>query len=298
MSTTAFALAGLGGFNAHGAGFLAAASKCNVMPDLVTATSGQIIVLADWLQHKDLEKSLVIPELEHNPMAQLAVAFSGDPGVFRPAYPEMLERWLRPVSPNGNLLEKFFNRAFPAQLYVPTRPAADFSNIAKVFNDTDNMGIVFNAHNLKTGQAVLFGNPKAHEFWPPEKSNKAATRSVGELDDPEVELKLQPITAEAVQSALWLSLYGFSHLPQPHLIDGAYDRSCIVSELHKFDAFSSRVPWRRAGSTKAGRAIGSKFRTGRPRCGSPRAIRPRSTRSIRSTALCTRKSSRTRITRR
>ena len=134
MSTTAFALAGLGGFNAHGAGFLAAASKCNVVPDLVTATSGQIIVLADWLQDKDLEKSLVIPELEHNPMAQLAIAFSGDPVVFRPAYPEMLERWLRPPSPSGNLLEEFFNRAFPAQLYVPTRPAADFSNIAKVFN--------------------------------------------------------------------------------------------------------------------------------------------------------------------
>ena len=90
MSTTAFALAGLGGFNAHGAGFLAAASKCNAVPDLVTATSGQIIVLADWLQNKDLEKSLVVPELEHNPMAQLAIALSGDPGVFRPAYPETL----------------------------------------------------------------------------------------------------------------------------------------------------------------------------------------------------------------
>ncbi len=43
----AFALAGLGGFNAHGAGFLAAASEHRVVPDLVTATSGQIIVLAD-----------------------------------------------------------------------------------------------------------------------------------------------------------------------------------------------------------------------------------------------------------
>ena len=235
MNTIAFALAGLGGFNAHGAGFLAAASKCDVVPDLVTATSGQIVVLGDWLQGKDLEKSLVIPELEQNPMAQLAIAFSGDHGVFRPAYPEMLQRWFKPLSPSGNLLEEFFDRAFPAQLYVPTRPAADFSNIAKVFNDKDDMGIVVNAYNLKTGRPVLFGNPKAHKLWTPQKSNKVATRSVGELDDPEVELKLQPITAEAVQSALWLSLYGFSHLPQPHLIDGVYDRSCIVSELHEFD---------------------------------------------------------------
>jgi hypothetical protein len=37
---TAFALAGLGGFNAHGAGFLAAATKWGVTPELVTATSG------------------------------------------------------------------------------------------------------------------------------------------------------------------------------------------------------------------------------------------------------------------
>jgi hypothetical protein len=56
--TTAFALAGLGGFNAHGAGFLAAASKCGVVPDLVTATSGEIVVLADWLQHR---KSTIQP---------------------------------------------------------------------------------------------------------------------------------------------------------------------------------------------------------------------------------------------
>jgi hypothetical protein len=84
--TTAFALAGLGGFNAHGAGFLAAASKCGVVPDLVTATSGQIVVLADWLQQKNLEESLVSPELEHNAMAQLAVLLNGEHGVFRPAY--------------------------------------------------------------------------------------------------------------------------------------------------------------------------------------------------------------------
>ena len=43
---TAFALAGLGGFNAHGAGFLQAARDNRYQPDLVTVTSGQILVLA------------------------------------------------------------------------------------------------------------------------------------------------------------------------------------------------------------------------------------------------------------
>jgi hypothetical protein len=36
----AFALAGLGGFNAHGAGFLTAARELGVTPDVATATSG------------------------------------------------------------------------------------------------------------------------------------------------------------------------------------------------------------------------------------------------------------------
>jgi hypothetical protein len=77
-TSTAFALAGLGGFNAHGAGFLVAASDCGVVPNLVTATSGQIVVLADWLQGDNLENLLVDPELEHNALAQLAVTFSAD----------------------------------------------------------------------------------------------------------------------------------------------------------------------------------------------------------------------------
>ena len=241
-TTTAFALAGLGGFNAHGAGFLAAASECEIVPDLVTATSGQIIVVADWLQGKDLEKSLVDPELEHNSMAQLAVVLSGDSGIFRPAYPEALRRWWTPPPFRENPLEALFDRLLPAQLYVPTRDPAAFSAIAHVFNSEAKLhgheiGIVFNAYNLKTGQAVLFGNDKARSLWPRQKSIPLATKSIdarnGSADSDEIEL--QPITAEAVQSALWLSLYGFDHLPEPHLIDGAYNRSCIVSELHTFD---------------------------------------------------------------
>lgn len=49
----AFALAGLDGFNAHGAGFLQAARDNEIEPDLVTATSGQIVVLAAYLPMVD-----------------------------------------------------------------------------------------------------------------------------------------------------------------------------------------------------------------------------------------------------
>lgn len=239
---TAFALAGLGGFNAHGAGFLTAARECGVVPDLVTATSGQIVVLADWLQGKDLETALVDPALEHNPLAQLAVALSGDPGVFMPAYKEALARWFTPPRSGEKPLDALFDRLLPAQQYVPTRPAADFVAIANTLNaaqtkDGKPIAIVFNAYDFRTGQAALFGNDAARRHWPNEKAitTALATRNARYARSGTQEAGLQPITEKAVQSSLWLTLYGFDHVPQPHLIDGAYHRSCIVSELHMFD---------------------------------------------------------------
>jgi hypothetical protein len=236
MSTAAFALAGLGGFNAHGAGFLAAASKCKVIPDLVTATSGQIVVLADWLQGKNLEQSLVVPELEHNTMAQLAIAVSGDPGVFRPAYPEALRRWLTPQF-GGDFFEGPCNRLFPAQLYVPTRPASDFSTIADVFNNARiedrDIGIVFNAYNLRTGQAVLYGNDKARGLWRPKRSNPDATKSVGDLNRTGAdEIALEAITAAhacSIRRSLSKACFGARRCPWRH------DRAVALGTPHARD---------------------------------------------------------------
>jgi hypothetical protein len=99
------------------------------------------------------------------------------------------------------------------------------------------------AAGLLCGDAVdgdgsgFYGNAKAHQYWPQDKHIQQASqaRGIRKGSSGEVELKLQPITAKAVQSALWLSLYGFDNLPQADLIDGAYLRACIVSELHAFN---------------------------------------------------------------
>jgi hypothetical protein len=235
----AFALAGLGGFNAHGAGFLAAATDCGVIPQLVTATSGQIVILAKWLMGCDLEKAIIDRELEHNKLAQLTVAFGGEPGVFRPAYAETIRRWLR-FPDLDNPFKSLFDRVLPAEVYVPTRKPEEFADIADAFNNKaegKGIGVVFNAYNLETGQAVLFGNEVARSIWEPTKKISIAPRSasVTGQETPEPELELQPITAQAVESALWLSLYGFDHLPMNNLMDGAYNRACIVSELHMFE---------------------------------------------------------------
>src|SRR5689334_6102132 len=111
----AFALAGLGGFNAHGAGFLAAATKCGVVPDLVTATSGQIVVLANWLAGRDLKESLITPGNATDPLAQVRAVLFGDPGVFRPAYWEALARFTAWPDFRSGPLNLVADRLLPAQ---------------------------------------------------------------------------------------------------------------------------------------------------------------------------------------
>lgn len=233
----AFALAGLGGFNAHGAGFLQAARDHEMEPDLVTATSGQIVVLAAYLRGEtDLKAGLIDEGRADNPVAQLQIALLGYPGVFAPASAEAVARMLRPPYLDfraASLADRFL----PAQLYKPTRSDETLRGFVETFN-ASAIGVVFNTYDPVTGKGALFGNDAARERM------NAAT-SIDELSDqksrdprlskPESrETTILPITLDAVKSALWLSLYGFENIP-PHGIDGAYHRSCIVSELHNFD---------------------------------------------------------------
>src|SRR6516225_8454654 len=104
-------------------------------------------------------------------------------------------------------------RLFPAQEYVPLRSEAYLSGIADLLNSAP-FGVVFNAYDPRQGTGALFGNAAAGLLW-----------SDGDL---------RPIAGEAVAAALWLSLYGFEGLPGG-LMDGAYQRPCIVAELHRFD---------------------------------------------------------------
>jgi hypothetical protein len=240
MKGDAFALAGLGGFNAHGAGFLTAASKYNWVPDLVTATSGQILVVADWLRGKDLRKSLIDAQRASNPLAQLQTALLGYPGVFRPAYGEAMQRFWTVPGVTDSLIDIVADRFLPAQEYVSTRDEAFFREVAQTFNErarigTSEIGIVFNAYDLSTGHAVLYGNRRAQEQLP---KKSALPRAKSESDVrytklEHLETEVRAITPEAVKAALWLSLYGFDGLPNGQM-DGAYHRSCLVSELHEF----------------------------------------------------------------
>jgi hypothetical protein len=234
---TAFALAGLGGFNAHGAGFLQAARDNAYEPDLVTATSGQILVLANYLSGKpDLREGLIDSNQTDNPFAQLQVALSGYPGVFRPAYRETLQRLVKPPAFTDSLIDIFADRLLPAQQYAPARPDAVIEQVVEVFN-ASSIGVVFNAYDPSSGLGVLYGNDAARLRM--DKTSAIPLAPSQQMKDVKYagqgkrESSVLPITVQAVKAALWLSLYGFEGLPGGQM-DGAYHRSCILSELHSF----------------------------------------------------------------
>jgi hypothetical protein len=240
----AFALAGLGGFNAHGAGFLAAAARWDVRPELVTATSGQILVVADWLRgEKDLRAQLVLPARESNPFAQLQTVLFGYPGVFRPAFHEALARFAAVPDFSEGFLNAVADRLLPAQQYVPERSEATFQDVANTLN-ASAIGVVFNSYDPRRGTGFLYGNDAARGLLPAEKklrnshAAKVAQRpgkhDMRYVSDVSAERDILPITADAIKSALWLSLYGFRTIPGGQM-DGAYHRSCLISELHDFD---------------------------------------------------------------
>jgi hypothetical protein len=118
--TIGFALGGLAGNNAHGAGFLHGALQAGLEPSMISCTSGQIFWVYQYLLARTGDHDLVrrafykeIEELHRLCNINLdftRVALLGRPGVFRPAYYE----YPRDLATNGA-------RAVLNLLVAPTR---------------------------------------------------------------------------------------------------------------------------------------------------------------------------------
>jgi hypothetical protein len=236
-SVIGLALGGVGGFNAHDAGVLKAFADAGVRPDVITCTSGAIF----WV-YRYLTDPGGIPD-EVRRQADLVrgsnavwTAITGVPGVFTPAIPEYVRRWFTPwprFSPR-----ELFNRLLPAQVYRPTRPAADFAAMADAFNAPSAPPIAFNAYDISAGEELLFANEGALELLD-DKGGRAPYTVSGR----DVTTHYRPIDGAAVESALWLVLYGFDHRYRDAVvIDGAYHRQLIVAELTRCDVVYAVKP--------------------------------------------------------
>ena len=241
----AFSLGGIGGSNAHGAGFLHAAQKEGKTPTQLSCTSGMIYWTWRWLEGHDLEqefknsaddtRSEIWRQLPPSMLRSWLAYLYGGEGVFRPAIPEyftrLFSRWYRTPP------ERWCDLWFPAQLLVPTRSEEIYRQIAEAFNASD-IAIFFNSFSPRLETEHLHMNTAAWEAYRavqqerrekrPDDTHTQEMRKSGDLPS----VKAEKITAEAVRDALWLSLYGFERDGKPQeRIDGAYARQFILSEL-------------------------------------------------------------------
>jgi len=256
----AFALTGLGGSNAFGAGFLQAALDCKVEPRIVTCTSGMIYWTWRYLEAKrappatragrlrrEIEETIARAEPFPKPvdvLNNLWLTTAGVPGVFRWARGEYFTRFLTtPVfSLGAQFSDTLLDLFFPAQLLVPTRPQAAFDEMAKAFRESDT-AVCFNSLVAETATEYLHVNGAARAML--DEEHRRMKRGKVDKEAPDVKDNIRwrslprtveaEIDAPAIEDALWLTLYGaHSNVDRngfANRLDGAYLRSIILSEL-------------------------------------------------------------------
>jgi hypothetical protein len=244
----AFALGGLAGNNAHGAGFLQAALKCGVQPQIISCTSGQILWVSRYLKKRDhsdqpdLRQHLKRDLREIHPTGNInmdlaSIALIGKHGVFRPARWEYLHdlavNWLDTLEhvctdPWGVSLAQETLELFPCRILVPDFSNEFYEDIADSFNHSD-IGIVFNSYDPRSGEERVYMNPRARQLLR-KSSSDAEKYSDGTRNDYRDRTTYCDIDRDSVRDGLWLYQYGFDQKDNTFL-DGAYFRGLILSEL-------------------------------------------------------------------
>ncbi|WP_444455605.1 hypothetical protein ACTTAI_10195 [Rhodobacter capsulatus] len=234
----AFALGGLAGNNAHGAGFLQAALEGGVHPRAISCTSGQIYWVYLYLRAleaggDDLETQLADAIAEQQPFGQrdadlMHLAMYGKSGVFRPSFFEWPIDMMQNFSACLDSISRsrgdvFYLREMaslvPARTLVPLFDESFFERISDAFNAT-GIGILFNSFDPRTGTEYVHINPSAQAQIGIGPGDRKPYRS---------HTIYKEITPEAVRDGLWLYEYGFEG--EFTAIDGVYYRPIILSEL-------------------------------------------------------------------
>lgn len=245
--TIAFALGGLAGNNAFGAGFLQAALDCGIKPDLISCSSGQIFWACQYLKALQTGKSL---EQEFNEEIERAYPYATRDLNWWNLVTLGINNVLKPVSPLSYLtdtyknildslvnIQKDLNRRnyydifwfrelsswFPARTLVPARPEAMFQAMSDTFNRSE-IAIAFNSYAPLEGKEYVHLNPLAQKILKIEFNQRKDYREG---------TYYKPINLQTVQDALWLYQYGFP--TGRKTLDGAYYRQILLSELVRAD---------------------------------------------------------------
>jgi len=233
----AFALGGLAGNNAHGAGFLQAAIDLELMPDLISCTSGQIYWVHKYLKERESKKDLRtilavdIDEstpFKNNSLDLMVLALFGKGDVFKPAYFDCLTGYaenlknlfLKSITAPGSInpIPEALG-LIPAKELNPGFPVDFFKSISTSFNNSDT-GIIFNTYEPVTGTETVYLNDSAA---------KKMNVCYGDKNKYRSRTRYEKISSDAVKKGLWIYQYGFD--PDTREIDGAYYRQILLSEL-------------------------------------------------------------------
>ncbi|GAB6096522.1 hypothetical protein JCM14469_27750 [Desulfatiferula olefinivorans] len=245
----AFALSGLAGNNAHGAGFLQAALAVGVIPRVISCTSGQIYWVFNYLKAlndpaeppagraADTASSLRsilkedIDSVPEGPMGAISQLLWGRPGKIEPDYPQffndvamnswqlVLRNLTRPAS--FTTLSDFYH-LIPSKWLTPCFPDSFYHAVSRCFNDEGRVGILFNSYNPGKGCETVYVNDTARQAL--NLHDRTGSRNV----------LYRAITPSAVRDALRLYDYGFAEDLGPN-IDGEYFRPVILRELVAMD---------------------------------------------------------------
>jgi hypothetical protein len=266
---TAFALGGLAGNNAHGAGFLQAALDDGVTPLMISCTSGQIYWVAEYLKARH-EQALQPVDDRDGPLRRTlareitSLQYTGQPDLdmlwlwlhgkenrFRPAFSTYLQDWVDNggavmkslLAGGGGDLHPFPLRpllaSLPGRLLVPEFPDSFFADIATVFNGTTDIGIAFNAYSPCEGTEHVYLNERARALLG-ERGEGADKYRSGHRNAHRRSRVYRDIDAQAVRSALWLYMYGFE--AGTNFVDGAYFRGVMLAELVPADTIIAVRP--------------------------------------------------------
>jgi hypothetical protein len=250
----AFALGGLAGNNAHGAGFLQAALDEGFRPDMISCTSGQIRWVYHYLRDPS-ERKLTLRQLMEEAIASMApyqvkvldylkVVAQGVPAVCRPVWPEFPLEYIENVaammhrafrSPFDFVLPLELLRTIPCRLMTPEHSPDYFKEMSRVFNASE-IGIVFNSFNPVGGTENVYLNDTARRLLREAKKKGGKSAYLpGEKSSYRERTTYQSITPDAIRDALWLYNYGFDPEDRPDahalFVDGAYFRQIILNEL-------------------------------------------------------------------
>lgn len=237
-----FALGGLAGNNAHGAGLLQAAIDGDMHPDMITCTSGQIY----WVFHYLRAQTNVAGNLQQvlredidntaptgNANLDMALlAARGREGVFRLTY---LQEYPLDVLKNSfaatiDLWQqggkafylKELLKVWPARTVKSLLEPSFFETVSNTLNQS-SIGIAFNSYDPRQGIEIVHLNDRAKDLL--------GGKQAGDKSSYRDRTLYKDITPQYVRDGLWIYEYGFGE--HSSMVDGAYYRQIMLSELAK-----------------------------------------------------------------